>query len=194
MFMRDRCHHSTRNFHQANQRVHAGPVRVVVDPFGRALSPRASTDLRRLTAGPPGLRPSSHLGDAVRRQVWFAARRYSRWRLEESLMAALDYDVIVVGSGFGGSVAAMLRDREGLPRRRHGGRAAVPGVRHPEDELAFQEVRLAARVGAVRHAASRDIFRRHSCNLRRARSEQVVLRFNAVEGGAVLESARNCSS
>jgi flavin-dependent dehydrogenase len=40
-------------------------------------------------------------------------------------MASFDYDVIIIGSGFGGSVAALRAAEKGLPRRGHGVRQAL---------------------------------------------------------------------
>ena len=45
-------------------------------------------------------------------------------------MASFDYEVVIVGSGFGGSVAAFLSRGEGLPGRRDGGRQAVARPGH----------------------------------------------------------------
>jgi hypothetical protein len=41
-------------------------------------------------------------------------------------MATFDYDVVIVGSGFGGNAAALRADREGLPARCHGGSSEEP--------------------------------------------------------------------
>ena len=49
------------------------------------------------------------------------------------MAASFDYDVLVVGSGFGGSVTRAAADREGLQGRRDRGRRALRGRRLRQD-------------------------------------------------------------
>ena len=68
-------------------------------------------------------------------------------------MASFDYDVLIVGSGFGGSVVRAPRSGEGLPGRRHGVRQAVERRRHSEEPVAPARVPVVPRSGALRHPA-----------------------------------------
>lgn len=45
-------------------------------------------------------------------------------------MASFDYGVVIIGSGFGGSVAALRYCGEGLPGQCHGGWQALERRRH----------------------------------------------------------------
>ena len=64
-----------------------------------------------------------------------------------------DYDVIVIGSGFGGSVAAMRAAEKGYRVGVHGSRQALARRGHPQDQLGCPQVCLAARCRDVRHPA-----------------------------------------
>ena len=50
----------------------------------------------------------------------------------EKFMASFDYGVVIIGSGFGGSVAALRYCGEGLPGQCHGGWQALGRRRHSE--------------------------------------------------------------
>src|SRR5215470_8898562 len=61
---------------------------------------------------------------------------------------AFDFDFIVIGSGFGGSVAA-YRGTEGVPRRGDGNGAALASTRLSADQLVVASLVLAAEVGVA---------------------------------------------
>ena len=69
---------------------------------------------------------------------------------EATRTATYDYDVLVVGSGFGGSVIGPAADREGLPRRRPGGRPPL----HPRDPAPRTPGTSATTSGPRRSASS----------------------------------------
>ena len=64
-----------------------------------------------------------------------------------------DYDVIVIGSGFGGSVAAMRATEKGYRVGVMEVGQALERRGYSQDELGYTQVRLAAGAGNVRHPA-----------------------------------------
>jgi flavin-dependent dehydrogenase len=62
-------------------------------------------------------------------------------------MATYDYDVVIVGSWFGGSVAALRAAEKGLSGRRHGGRPALERREHSKDPVGSAMREVAIEIG-----------------------------------------------
>jgi hypothetical protein len=70
-------------------------------------------------------------------------------------MATFDYEVVITGSGFGGSVCRASCRGEGLPGWRPGVRQALEGRGHSEDPVGSAELLVAPRGRAVRDPKDR---------------------------------------
>ena len=99
-----------------------------------------------------------------------------------------DYDVLIIGSGFGGSVTALRLDREGLPRRRARGRPALRRRRVRQDVVESAQVPLDAEARHVRHPAHPPAAQRDDPGGRGRRRRLAELRQHALRAaGAVLQ-------
>ena len=107
-------------------------------------------------------------------------------------MASFDYDVVIIGSGFGGSVAALRAAEKGYRVGVMESGQALDGRGHPEDAVGPGALRLVPRRGALRSPEDR-VPRRRARPLRRRRRRRLarVCEHDVRPTEAVLRRARS---